>query len=285
MAGWYDDPSSEAFADHYGLEDEPDADDYLDRFFRSLQRPAAFIYAVRVAAGIKVGMAGSGTDSDPVDQLCARITNYRSTSPVQVLGLMAVKQGRAKREEAKLHQKLTDYRVPRAGRELFRDCPEVTEQLQELMQGHWIDDTFNVAAGSDLFHALETDPLYRTGVSDFDAEWNPSKGWSSPFFGWRDWARLRSELALVRFVGEDDADIEEVTRYAAEMNWLPEEDGGTEDNLAATLLEELLPANETARPRLRKRFDLWVRNDPAHGFQPWWDSALERNNLMVVAKS
>ena len=299
MADWYDEPSSEAFANHFGLEDEPDADESWHRYFRSLQRPTAFLYAVRVASGIKIGFAGSGDKSDPVEQLCSRLTSYRSISPIQVLGLMAVEQRQVKREEAQLHSRFKQFLVPNAGRELFQDCEELTSQLLELMWPSWHDDALGIDASSELFAAMQEAAeagTIRTAITEYapavgageDAyDMNPSKGWFTPYFGWRDWACLHRELALFELVRLADGDVHyDLERYASDMGWLPDDFGEHEtDDLAVHLLEHVLPPGRAKRSQLRSRFDLWVKEDPAHGFQPWWDSALERNNLTAIATS
>jgi hypothetical protein len=285
MSDWHDDPNSEAFAGYFGLEKEPERfETWAYRLTNTLQ-DFGVVYAVEVAAGIKIGKSGGGRASTPFEQLSRRLTSYRSTSPINVLGLLAAPKADLLQAEAELHHRLRDYHVDRAGRELFVDCPAVRMELLKTMWGDWHTDALKLDANSKLFRemqAAEDGITVCTFNSDFDG-FEPSEGWFSPYFSWDTWLKLRPEMELLSYLMRDDL-FDDWERYASEMGCLPDTFGESEDDdLATIVMEEMLPTAASAHPRLRERFNRWVSGKSDHGFQPWWDSGLERTGLTMVA--
>ena len=274
------DPCSEEFAENFCLEEEPSSlSDAVREIAADWQRPCAFIYAVRVASGIKIGYSGTGQSSSPAQQLSARFTSYRSIGPMQVVGLLPCRLEDAKRVESRLHADLEAFRVLGAGRELFSDCPPVRQHLLRLMRPHWHDDVC-LDYRSDLFEPMlaaseQGDPSITFFATDFDEEGEPRKGHFTPVFSWREWIDLRSELQLCSLLFEPECE-EQVNWFIEDEELLPEGFVEMEAKpFAAAMLEALLPAADSLVPKSRKKLDRILRGDTA-GMTFWWDGALER---------
>lgn len=295
---YYADPHSESFANYFCLEaDEQDFDSWLYGFVKDLSRPTAFVYAVKVASGIKIGSAGTGDKTAPEKQLSARFTNYRSISRMEVVGLRACNRYRTKDLEVKIHKDLANFKVKGIGRELFVDCKEVHDYLLDLMWTDWHDMELGLNAQSRQFKQMQNAMEEGIGdvftaISEYGVNWEdgidpsldfPVTGWFSPVFSWQDWLDLRKEIALCNVLNCSELH-DSLYEVASEMNLLAEDFGEKEtDWILPLLLEALLPASTTRNPSLRAKFDRWLVESDSSEFMPWWDGALERAGCTVRA--
>jgi len=287
MVDWYDVPGSEEFDDYFCLgEDDPDPEDQLPFYPMSREVSCAFIYAAKVASGIKIGVAGTGTSTDSVHQLKSRLSTYGSISPVELLGICSCSKGDALRKEASFHKKLEAYRVEGVGRELFSDTPEVRQYLLGEMFDTWHQPVRNLPSASPVFRQMldhthyfcfntldpDEDDIAKSEyrgvyVTDFHAE---KEGWYAPFCDWKDYLRLVPEINLYNHYAFDCiGDCESMwLEHARELGIVDADydESQAEQGLIVHLLNHFLPLEECRNRSLRARFNDWADGFTDHGF-------------------
>jgi len=204
--------------------------------------PRAFIYAVGLGNGIKVGKSGTG-EGDLLMQLRGRFGAYKSTHKVEVIGIADHPLQRVDKAEALLLELLSEHKLDQ-GLEMFEDCGLVRQILWEQFQLYWHQDkelptrvqrmAYWNATRHSPFHGLQ-------GKSHHFA------------LGWPDYVRLVEEIDLLTHVNSDLEIFVDLFNAFRKEKGLPE--FGDQDDEFAEALSLYLPKSESLYPNARKRLE------------------------------